>query len=434
LDLRPLDKYPYAELRIERGTDSSIRISDDEIKLVSGSYSGMSVRVLMDGAWGFASSNRGEGLAELLSEAEKLARLDRGKTRLAKARPVKKKVMNKVKSTASEEQINALLESRKEMEGKSIISKRIFSTESRLTKEFYNTEGVQIIQEQSHNYLACSSISKDKEKIIRGIETAGTQEGFGKIDTFGVARESREKAERLLGAPLAPRGRFTIILDPEMSGVFAHEALGHAAEADSVVDRESILSNKVGKKIGSELVTIVDDPTAGYFGGYSFDDEGTAAKKTTILEKGILKSFLNSRETAGKLKSKPNGHARSSGYDEVPIVRMSNTFVMPGRSSKEDVFDIRKGIYIKGMKGGSVDIFSGGFMFKAEEAYEIRNGEVGSVLRDAAISGNVLKALNRVEAVGSDFGTSPGMCGKGGQEVPVSDGGPHMRIRNVMVG
>jgi TldD protein len=434
MNLRALDKYQYAEARRENGTESIIRISDDELKVSSGSYNGLSVRVLIDGAWGFVSSNGNESLESLLKKAERLARLDKGKIKLVKTNQKKTKIKHKVKTVASEDQIKILLESKKEMKGKSIISKRIYSTESRVTKEFYNTQGAQIIQEENHNYLACTSISKANEKIIRGTETAGTQKGFGKIDVFGIARESRKKAERLLGAGLAPRGRFTVVLDPEMSGVLAHEALGHAAEADSIVDRESILSNKVGKKIGSELITIVDDPTAGYFGGYSFDDEGAKAQKTIIMERGVLKNFLNSRETAAKLKVKSNGHARASGYDDVPIVRMSNTFVMPGLSKKEDVFDIKKGVYIKGMVGGSVDIFSGGFMFKAEEAYEIRNGEVGRILRDAAISGNVLKALNRVDAVGCDFDTSPGMCGKGGQEVPVSDGGPHLRIRNVMVG
>jgi TldD protein len=190
----------------------------------------------------------------------------------------------------------------------------------------------------------------------------------------------------------------------------------------------------MGKKIGSELVSIIDDPSADAFGSYAYDDEGVEAKKTVILEKGVLKSYINSRETAHRTSSQPNGHARSCGYDSVPIVRMSNTFMQKGKHSHDEVFDVKKGIYIKGMKGGSVDIFSGGFMFKAEEAYEIKNGELGKVMRDAAISGNVLKTLRDVEAVGKDFGTSVGMCGKGGQDVPVSDGGPHIRVKNLMVG
>jgi TldD protein len=113
---------------------------------------------------------------------------------------------------------------------------------------------------------------------------------------------------------------------------------------------------------------------------------------------------------------------------------MGNTFFKPGKSSREDVFDVRDGVYLKGMKGGSVDIFAGGFMFKADEAYEVKNGELGKLYRDTAISGNIMETLKNVEAVGKDFGTSPGFCGKGGQQMPVSDGGPHIRVRNVKIG
>jgi TldD protein len=427
-------KYPYAELRIESGDESYIRIQDDEIKVTSGTHYGISVRVLDAGSWGFASSNRAEDLESLFIKASKLAKLEPGKIKLAEVKPVKKHVKDKIKKTSNEEKIKTLIDAKKEMDGKKIISRKMSCSGAFIKKEFYNSEGAQIIQEIGYSFLACTSAAKEGENILRGSETEGSRTGFNSLDVYKTAKTSAENAERLLGAPTAPRGRFSVVLDPEMSGVFAHEALGHAAEADSVVDRESILSNKIGKKIGNELITIVDDPSAKYFGAYSFDDEGVEAKKTTILEKGILKNFLNSRESAKATKMKPNGHARASGVDDVPIVRMSNTFIERGEHPKDEIFDLKKGIYIKGMRGGSVDIFSGGFMFKAQEAYLIKNGELGQVLRDAAISGNVLKALNRVEAVGSDFGSTPGMCGKSGQDAPVADGGPHIRIKNVMVG
>lgn len=219
-----------------------------------------------------------------------------------------------------------------------------------------------------------------------------------------------------------------------MTGVLCHEALGHATEADSVIDRESILAGKIGHPIGNDLVTIADDPTADDFGRYSFDDEGVEAKKTPLLEKGVLKGYLNSMETANRLKIPLNGHARAESYANVPVVRMGNTYFQRGTASMADVFDVKDGVYLRGMKGGSVDIFSGGFMFKAEEAYEIRNGEKGRILSDATITGNILETLKDIEVVGKDFGTSPGFCGKAGQDAPVSDGGPHIRVRNVAIG
>ncbi len=113
---------------------------------------------------------------------------------------------------------------------------------------------------------------------------------------------------------------------------------------------------------------------------------------------------------------------------------MSNTYFQKGESSKEEVFELKEGVYLKGMRGGSVDTFSGGFMFKAEEAYEISNGELGKIMRDVTITGNILQTMKDVEAVGKDFGTSPGICGKFGQGVPVSDGGPHIRVGNITIG
>jgi TldD protein len=431
---RLLEKYPYAEMRREQSRGSGIRISNDEIKVSAGSHYGICVRVLINGSWGFAASNKKTDIKDLLAKAEALAALEKGKIGIVKSKQIKKKIKTKTKTITPDQQVKELLEAKKNMIGKNIISQKISSSDTVTKKEFYNSEGSEIIQEESHTYIGCVCTARDGENVLRGVETAGSRNGFSNIDLNKISNTSREKAQKLLGASTAPRGRFSVVLDPEMSGVFAHEALGHAVEADSIVDRESILSNKIGKKIGSDLISIVDNPSADGFGNYAYDDEGIKAQKTLILEQGVLKNYLNSRETARKTGNPTNGHARASGYDDVPIVRMSNTYVLRGKQRRDEIFDIKKGVYIKGMRGGSVDIFSGGFMFKAEEAYEIKNGECGKILRDAAISGNVLSALKNVEAVGRDFGTSPGMCGKMGQDIPVSDGGPHIRIKNIMVG
>jgi TldD protein len=330
--------------------------------------------------------------------------------------------------------VKTLLEASKEMKSDKVSSRIISCTDASVGKEFYNSHGTEIIQETGYTYLSCTCIARDGTNIQRGSERSWSRSGFGEVKIFQTATESKDIAIRMLNAAPPPKGRFTIILDPEMTGVFSHEAIGHACEADSVVDRESILAGRIGKKIGNGLVTIIDDPTANDFGQYSYDDEGVEARQTVLLENGVLKSYMNSMETANELGVQLNGHARAESYGVVPIVRMSNTYFQKGGSKVDEVFDIRDGVYLKGMKGGSVDIFSGGFMFKAEEAYEVRNGEKGKLMRDVTISGNILQTLLDVECVGNDFGTSPGICGKFGQEVPVSDGGPHIRIKNVTIG
>ncbi|MBU0532565.1 TldD/PmbA family protein [Candidatus Micrarchaeota archaeon] len=433
---RILSKYGYAELRIERSEESFVRIKDEEIKHLAGLSEGMSVRVLKNGSWGFASSNvvNRKKLEDLLKKAERLTELRKGSIELKLPKPEKKRIKEKTEAVDSEEKVKRLVNASKKMKEKNIISRMVVCNDVVITKEFYSSLGADINQEIAYTYLSCLAIAKSAETIQRGSERAWSKKGFGKLEISETAKNSKEKALRLLKAVLPPKGRFTVVLDPEMTGVFCHEAVGHATEGDSVIDRESVLANKKGQKIGNQLVNIVDDPSAWDFGYYKYDDEGVEGKKTTIVEKGVLKHFLNSMETAKLLGSELNGHARADGYSEVPVVRMSNTYFQPGDSTVDEVFGIKDGIYLKGMKGGSVDIFSGGFMFKAEEAYDIKNGEKGKIMRDVTITGNILETLQNVESVGKDFGTSPGLCGKFGQEMPVSDGGPHIRVKNITIG
>jgi TldD protein len=432
---RILSRFDYAELRLERSSGSYVSIKDEEVRHSSGSAEGISVRVLLDGSWGFASATSGrKSVEKLLAEAERLARLGKGGIILAGTKARKEEIRQMPEPVSPDEQVKALLEAARLMKAENVSSRVLSCTDSTSKKEFYNSEGAEIVQETGYTYLSCACIAKKGELIQRGSERTWSRSGFGRIDAAATAAKSRDKALRLLGASAPPRGRFTVVLDPEMTGVFAHEAVGHACEADSVIDRESILSDKMGKMVGNTLVSIVDDPSAQDFGQYAFDDEGVEGRATTLIDKGVLKGFLNSRESAHELSAGPNGHARAEGYGEVPIVRMSNTYFQKGRTKKEGVFDIIYGIYLKGMKGGSVDIFSGGFMFKAEEAYEIRRGEPGKIMRDVTITGNILQTMSDVECVGNDFGTSPGVCGKFSQSVPVSDGGPHIRVKNVAIG
>lgn len=430
---RLLSKYEYAELRIEQSHDSVVRIKNEEVKHASGLTKGISARVLEQGSWGFASSTR-ESAEELLRRAHKLASLGKGTIRLALPKQEKKALREKAEAVNADDQVRTLLEASREMKADKVSSRDIACTNSDSKTEFINSAGTEIIQEAGYTFLACSCTARAGETIQRASERAWSRSGFSDIDTIGTARKSSEKVLRLLGALPPPKGRFTVVLDPEMTGMLCHEAIGHACEADSVVDKESVLAGRVGEQIGSELVNIADDPTAKDFGHYWYDDEGVKGKRTVLVENGMLKEFVNSMETAHKLGAEPNGHARAEGYDAVPVVRMSNTYFQRGESSVDEVFGIKSGVYLKGMKGGSVDIFSGGFMFKAEEAYPIEKGEKGKIMRDVTITGNILKTLHGVECVGNDFGTTPGVCGKLYQEIPVSDGGPHVRIRNVAIG
>ncbi len=430
---RILSRYGYADVRIERNDDSYVSVTNDEVKHASGTSGGVGVRVLENGSWGFASSNRGERLEELLEKARKLALLGKGGIKLAMPRPEKRRIRKRPVATDADAQVKALVEAGKRMAAKNVAARTLSCSDSRTVKEFHSSQGAEIIQETGYTYLSCTCTARSGDVIQRGSTRSWSRRGFGRVD-LSIAEEAKEKALRLLNAAQPPKGRFTVVFDPEMTGVFSHEAVGHACEADTVLDGESILADKMGRRIGNELVGIADEPGADDFGNYAYDEEGVKAERTVLVDKGVLRGFINSMETAKALGLEPNGHARAQAYDAVPVVRMSNTYFQKGGTSMDDVFDVKEGVYLKGMRGGSVDTFAGGFMFKAEEAYMIRDGEKRQLLRDTTITGNILQTLHDVECVGRDFGGSPGMCGKNGQSVPVSDGGPHIRVKNVAIG
>jgi TldD protein len=190
----------------------------------------------------------------------------------------------------------------------------------------------------------------------------------------------------------------------------------------------------MGTKIGSELVTIVDDASMDAFGYYPYDAEGVKTSKNILVNEGVFSSVLSSRETASKLGINSSGNSRSS-VGEQPIVRMSNTYLKPGDQSFEELIEgMKDGIYLKGSRGGQVDTGKGIFQFNAAESFIIKNGEIKDPLRDVSLSGSIMEILKNVEALGSDFKMGVGFCGKSGQTVPVGDGGPHVRVSRATVG
>ncbi len=204
------------------------------------------------------------------------------------------------------------------------------------------------------------------------------------------------RAVELLTAENPPSGRFPVILAPSMVGLFTHEAVGHNAEADTVKSGNSILEGKIGKLIASPNVTMVDDPTfEGAYGSYVYDCEGTKAKKTVIIENGVLKSFLHNLETAHWFNVSPTGNARAENYSSPPIVRMSNTYMLPGKVKLEEILSsIKKGIFVEDVGfGGYVFPERGQFMFNANSSYLIENGRKTKLLKNVSLSGLTLEVL-----------------------------------------
>lgn len=430
----------YADARLISGTTSSFALEDGKISGTEGGISGIGVRVLANGSFGYAWSSNPSDFPELLKSAEKLAFLSKGESSLAPMKPVQASVGKNHDFPHTEEKISLMRDAEKLALSAKVKNATLVLRDSNIEKIFMSSEGACIVQKSSYCYFSATSIAKEGTLMQKGVDRISSRKGYTDFDISKTAESARESAERLLGAEPPPKGIFPVIMNPEMAGVFSHEAVGHASEGDSIAERESLFRGKLGKKLGSEKVTITDDPTFDDFGQYFYDDEGVAAQPVKIIENGVLKGYLHSRESAAAVKTldaKPgtsNGHSRAQGHEFAPLVRMSNTLFAKGDESEQSVFDVREGIYVLGMKGGSVDIFSGDFMFAAKEAWLVRNGSKEKFLRDVAISGNILETLAKVECVGKDWGTSPGFCGKAGQSVPVSDGGPHVRVSEMKVG
>jgi len=305
---------------------------------------------------------------------------------------------------------------------------------------FLNTENQAFTEERIYLIFSVEVVAKRDKLIQTASEVVGGLTGwefFQERDLKKLAEKVGKRAVAKLSAPEAPVGEMPVVLDSKAGGTMIHEAIGHSLEADSVQKGISpVYAGKIGKKVAKELITIVDEPTLpNQNGSYIFDDEGVKAKKTVLVENGILKNYLYDRWTARKDKLSSNAHGRRESYHCKPLPRMSNTYILPGKDEPEKIVrSVDKGLLVKKMGGGQVNTATGDFVFEVEEGYLIKNGEIGHLVRGAILLGNGADVLQSIDMVGKDLGWSIGICGKDGQGVPVSDGQPTLRIPKLLVG
>ncbi|MCD1295919.1 TldD/PmbA family protein [Methanocella sp. CWC-04] len=438
----------FYDIRELNGYTTTIVYDNGEIDEISTHYlSGAAVRALIGGSFGFTTVddlNRvDEAITSSLSLARRLNKLNpRPKIELA-PRPVIKKEVYKVKKDPmnySLEDKQSILRSieqaiKENDSGDMIKSTRVNYVESYFHSKYRSSEGMELSYDVSRTGFSATAVAKDGGNLQMGRRSyfnVGGFEIFDQCDPVKLAKESTAEALELLKAKPSPAGRYDVILDPELAGVFIHEAVGHASEADTVMEGDSCLEGQIGNVIGSELVTVHDDPTLLQYGYYPYDSEGIPSRKTTIIEKGVMKAYLNSRETAHRLGGLP-GNARAGGLAR-PVVRMSNTFIDNGDMTKEEVFEGIDGIYLKGSRGGQVNTGEGVFQFNAVMGYIVKNGEITAPIRDVSLSGNTLRTLKSIVRVGDDLKFHSGRCGKAGQGVSVGDGSPHILIKDAVVG
>jgi TldD protein len=273
-----------------------------------------------------------------------------------------------------------------------------------------------------------------------GYEAIGGLAGMELLDPARVARAADLAARRAvakLSARPAPAGEMPVVIASEAGGTLIHEAIGHALEADHVQDGSSPhFAGKIGRVVAGPKVTVLDDPTRpGHRGSFIFDDEGTPAERTVLVENGVLKTYLFDRRTAARARRASNGHGRRESFAHRPIPRMSNTFIAPGPDDPAIVRrSVEQGLLVTRMGGGQVNTATGDFVFEVEEGFLLNRGRPPRLVRGASLLGNAPEVLRSIDLVGRDLGWSVGTCGKEGQGVPVSDGVPTLRIPKIVVG
>ncbi|NOZ76491.1 MAG: TldD/PmbA family protein [Euryarchaeota archaeon] len=353
----------FMDITYQEVRTTSLLLKDGQTReVVAGTAAGIGVRVL-GRTWGFVSANSPEGLRDRVEKAARLASTGRREISFNSSQAVEDRVRIRPGrdpgDVGMEEKRELLSRCEKLAREQEEVKSTSFSYTDYTIKTLYmNSEGTRIESEYPRVFFSAAAFAREGDRLQAGYERLGATAGFEAVEEVEEATgRAVERALRLLEAGAAPSGEFTVVLDPKLAGVFIHEALGHAAEADHVIQDESVLKGRLGEVIASEAVTVYDDPTLeGSFGFYHYDAEGTPGRKTALIQEGVLEGFLHSRETSSEMGLENTGNARAQSFAHQPVVRMSNTYFATGDSGFEEmVEDVREGVYLLGSKGGEVD-------------------------------------------------------------------------------
>ncbi len=435
----------YVEVRLDDTATNRIVYRGRELEEIGRIRSfGGNVRALLRGGWGFVSFNEPAELRKRVEEAISAAHhVGRETSMLAEVPPVVDSVRLKVKKdpraiplATKKEMLDRYNEKMLSVQG--VTSTNIMYYDGHKRVVFASSEGSYIEQERIDVVSRLSATARKNGDMQQASMSLGALNDFAYVEALDeTARLLGERAVELLSAPYAKAGTYTVVLDPILAGVFCHEAFGHLSESDFVYENDRMKEIMVlGRQFGQPHLNIVDGAAVPDLrGSFKYDDEGVPAQKTDLIRDGILVGRLHSRETAGKMGERVTGNARALDYRFPPIVRMTNTYIEPGNISFEELIaDIDEGVYARNWFGGTTSMEM--FTFSAGEAYMIRNGKVAELLRPVKLTGNLFTTLMNIDALGNDMDFNQGGgCGKGGQmPLPVSNGSPHIRIQDVVVG
>jgi TldD protein len=439
------DRVDYLEIRLQQSESTSISFRGSRLDAVNRSFSlAGGIRACHKGGWSFVTFNGLSELDDRITEAISQAYLvGHETTQLAEIEAIQDKVSVKL---GCDPRGISLQEKRQLIEN---YNKLLLDFDSRIQTTavsysdsfsityFVNSQGSCITQERLDVNGRFGAIATNNGTVRQGFESINSRSDYNAL--IGIedrVQSAAERAIRQLEAQSVKGGQYTVVLDPYLAGVFIHEAFGHLSEADFVYENPRMQELlQLGKPMAIEQLNVIDDATIPNLpGSILYDDEGVRSQRKYLIQNGILTQRLHNRETAGKLKEAPTGNARALNATYPPIVRMTNTAIEAGdRSFDEMISDINEGVYAVRMLGGQTN--GEMFTFAAAEGYMIRNGQIAEPVSDVTLTGNVFQTLKDIEAIGNDLSYSNGGCGKSGQmPLPVSVGGPHVRMKEVVVG
>ncbi len=455
----------YAEARVQRDLGHTFTLKNGTAEPVNVTRKlGVGIRVIADGALGFASTNSLDR-DQLRSTTESAVRTAKASKRLVTS-PIRlsqekswednweAKMKVDVRSVSPEEKYELLSTIEQSLTPESVhvsLPSRILVFDEDLSEKFYvNSEGSRL-----HGFVPRLSLlffltaQEPGKGVVQHLHHEAQSRGWEVVKDWRpeeIAANDARMLGRLLREGVAPpKGEVDMVLGPEVTGIICHESCGHPQEADRILGREAAQAGEsylkpdmVGRKIGSEHVTIIDDPTLpNSYGFYLYDDEGVKARPRVLINEGLIAAFLQNRETAAELGGTSNGASRSSSYDREPIIRMANTYMKPGNHSLEELIEgVGNGVYMKNFMEWNIDDRRYNQRYVGLEAYMIENGRITTPIRNPILEITTPGLYGSVDAVGKDVEYAGASCGKGDpmQAAPVWTGGPPIRLRKIRLG
>jgi len=450
----------YAEVRLQSDISYSIVFRDGGLEVYGyGINEGISVRTLVNGSMGFSTTDSldSTNISEIVEESVKLARAQgMGSIKLAETQSYsinyEARIKEKFEDVSLDEKLRYLSDLDKQvqsLEDDVKIAGRTFILDYKLTRKLIATsDGIMVSSVIPRFEIMMYIVLSYNGRSITRFTGVGGSMGWEGVKIWNPHAFFTENIKALINVIRDARrvddGVYDIILGPETSGLAAHESCGHPFELDRILGREGaqagesyIKLDMLGKRVSSDEVTVIDDPTLPYsYGFYLFDDEGVKARPRYLIKEGVINEFLMNRETAAVLGLESNAAARASAYNREPIVRMANTYFAPGTYSFDELIeDVKKGIYLKSFGEWNIDDRRYNMRFIGQEAYLIENGEIKHPLWNPVFEITVPNFYARIDAVDKNLEFYPATCGKSdpGQGVPVYTGGPNIRVRGIHV-